>query len=396
MSVLYCQIPNFLLNLTYRHSPALADRPLALLGTDERVWAVSPQAAHTGVQTQMTPRQAQLRCPGLLLHPLDVATCQAEQQAFTDLLTTWQLPVEEAGWGRAYLDLHTVAKDSKRVKPLASELGQHLRTTFGEPLQPALGWDSGKFTARAAAHTTQPGRIKLVSMSDEVPFLSPLPITLLPLPALALQQLTWLGIHTLGQFGALPSQAVWQRWGQPGKLAHQWAKGHDDRPVRSTVRPTAPPLRVEIDPPTEMLTFVLHALLDALNPLLRSLAERFEGIRQLQITLSFVEGSKRLLTLNFAEPIHQEKRLAHTLTTQFQLLNWPGELSRVEIAHPATGELLPEQLTLFPELDTRPADPSPAFLQRLTHRYGDLFYKAILTDPHHPIAERRFVYQAFI
>ncbi len=129
------------------------------------------------------------------------------------------------------------------MRPLAAELGRRLRGRLGVHLQPALGWDSGKFTAHAAAMQVAPGRIRLVDKAEEVRFLAPLPVTLLPLPPLHLQQLHWLGVRTVGQFAALPAAAVWQRFGAAGKLAHRWAQGKDDRPVRSRLSRRPAPAR---------------------------------------------------------------------------------------------------------------------------------------------------------
>ncbi len=69
MSVLCCRVPDFLINLTLRRHPDWSDRPLALLSHDERICAVSNEARTDGVRLQMRPRQAEMRCPDLLLHP---------------------------------------------------------------------------------------------------------------------------------------------------------------------------------------------------------------------------------------------------------------------------------------------------------------------------------------
>jgi hypothetical protein len=61
--------------------------------------------------------------------------------------------------------------------------------------------------------------MRLVDKTDEVFFLTPLPVTLPPLPSQLLQHLHWLGICTLGQYAGLPESTVWQRFGRAGKLA---------------------------------------------------------------------------------------------------------------------------------------------------------------------------------
>jgi nucleotidyltransferase/DNA polymerase involved in DNA repair len=293
MSVLCCNVPNLLITLACRQSPSWAGRPLALLGPAERVWAASPEAGQYGVQTQMRPQQAQIACPDLLLRPLDLTTAEAEQSALLAELAEWQLPVEPQSWGSAYVDMHAVAKNAPAVQPLAAEVGRRLRKRLGLDLQPSVGWDSGKFTARAAACVAAPGRMRLVDKVDEPRFLNPLPITLLPLPRPHQQQLHWLGIRTLGQFAALPAAGVLQRFGAGGRQAQRWAQGRDDRRVRAAVSVPPAPTVVTLDTPVATLQPVVDALMASLRPLLAKCAARLEGMRRLRIAVCFTAGAER-------------------------------------------------------------------------------------------------------
>jgi DNA polymerase-4 len=186
MSVLCCRVPSFLINLAQRQQPELANRPLALLGPDECICAASPSARQSGVRAAMSTRQALTLCPGLVLQPASITNFHNEQRAFLHTLASCGLPVEALNWGAAYLDLHTVARTATQVQSLAAELGRQVRKEIGQLLQPAIGWDSGKFTARAAALRTAAGKMRLVGKADEVSFLAPLPASLLPLPPEAL------------------------------------------------------------------------------------------------------------------------------------------------------------------------------------------------------------------
>ena len=91
--------PRLSTHLTCRTQPDVASRPFALLGPDERVCAVSAPARQSGVCREMPARQAQMRCPDILLSPLDAKTSREEQDAFLGMATHWQLPVEAQGWG---------------------------------------------------------------------------------------------------------------------------------------------------------------------------------------------------------------------------------------------------------------------------------------------------------
>lgn len=388
MSVLCCRVPDLLVSLACRRSPDLANHPLALLGPDERVWAVSSQALHCGVQVQMRAQQAQIACPALLLRPLDLDAAEAEQGALLAELAAWQMPVEPLGWGGVYVGLHGVADDAAAVQPLAAELGRRVRRRLGVELQPSLGWDSGKFTARAAAAQAAPGRMRLVEGEDEARFLGPLPITLLPLPRPHLQQLHWLGIRTLGQFAALPAAAVWQRFGAGGKQAQCWAQGRDDRPVAAALSAPPAPVVVTLEPPAGSLQPVVEAVMASLRPMLAERAAALEGVRRLRIVASFVVGKEQAADLAFVEAAVQPSRVEAALVQQLLRLRWPSEMETVHWTLLQSGELAAPQLSLFSDSPQRFVTLAD-LAQTLSTRYNARLFQAALAEANHPIPERR-------
>jgi nucleotidyltransferase/DNA polymerase involved in DNA repair len=400
MSVLCCRVPNFLVGLATRQNPEWGERPLALLGADGQVWAASPEARQSGVYAQMSARQAQTRCPDVLLRPLDAQQCEAEQGALLGTLAQSGLPVEARTWGTAYVDLQQVASGDlpverlrRTVQPLCAELGKKIQELLGETLWPALGWDSSKFTARAAAGFAKPGHMRLVAHTEEMSVLNPLPIQLLPLPWTALQQLDWLGIRTLGQFARLPAAAVGQRFGPAGRVAQQWAQGRDKRPVCANTRGTPEPLCLEFEPPSGDYLITLATMLAALQAPLDAWAVQLAGCRHLRLDLCFTEGSTRAIDCTFIEPVTNGSRLRATLSHRLQTLNWPAELSAARLTLLESGELTTKQLTLF-EMKERPS-PVPQLAQKLSGRYGSVFYRGQIDDAQHPLAERRAAWQSF-
>ncbi len=400
MSVLCVQIPGFLLQIAYRAAPDLRDRPAALLDAHERVCALNAPARREGVTLAMRPQQALACCPDVTLRAADLDEALGLQGELLAAMTALGLPVEEHGWGRAYLDLHagsaeasprSAARQPDEAQATAAALGKTLRATLGEPLVPALGWDSGKFTARAAASYTAPGRMKLVRKRDEPRFLSPLPTRLLPLARPNLQELSWLGIETLGQFGQLPVQAVVQRFGPPGRTAHEWARGLDRRPVRPTAVAPTETLACFFDPPAATLEPVLAALQATLQPQLAMLCRTLCGIRSLHLALTFSGQETRSLPLLFVEPVGEIGRVMRHVRAGLEALNWPQRLERAEIKRLESGELTVEQGALFDE----PAATTLSLAElvaRLAPRYGRIFRQGRAVDPSHPLAERRFVY----
>ncbi|HEY3341711.1 MAG TPA: hypothetical protein VGK81_06820 [Anaerolineae bacterium] len=395
MSVLSCYVPDFLFALLQRQEgDAGASHPMALVGDDGCVLAASQLAQARGVLNGMPTRQAFMRCPDLILHELNLPACQAEHAALLGTLARTGLPVESHDWGSAYVDLREVAHehDLPDVQSLCADLGQQVRRTMGEGMQPALGWDTGKFTARAASLRSRPGTMRLVSQPDEARFLDPLPITLLPLPAEALQQLNWLGIRTLGHYARLPLPAVQQRFGAAGKLAQQWARGRDDRPVCATLNAHPEPLDIDLDAPTSSQEVVLGLMMHALRPHLQAMAERLEGCRRLQAELRFVDGGTRRFEHVFVQPVCAQAGVSATLAWELGRVTWPAELVGAQLMLLDVGELAPAQLTLFPELE-QPLDKPEPFAEltaRLVPRYGRIFWSGLVCDERHPLDERRF------
>lgn len=387
MSVWCCSVQNFLVGLEQRHHPELGGRPLALLDPDEHVLDVSPEAWSSGVCFDMTPRQAQTRCPDLLLREVDMSSCRAEQSALIATIAECGLPVEECAWGRAYLDLGTVATTSESARPILSEMGKQVRRVLGDTQRATGGWDTSKFTARAAASQAKPNSMQFVERKDEELFLKPLPITLLPLPPYSLQPLYRLGIVTLGQFARLPGAEVLQRFGNAGKVAQRWARGQDDRPVSSNVTILPHPIAIDFDPPTGSHTNVLETTLSKLRPHLLQLEHELAGCRRLRLELKFDNGATRSIDCAFVEPVSDSRRLRSTLSHQLETLNWPAELTSLQFTLLETGELVARQLTLF-DVD---GDRSQLLelSQTLSHRHGAIFYQARLTDEGHPITGRR-------
>jgi hypothetical protein len=403
-SVLCCYVPDFLMAGACGDQPGWAEQPQALIAEDERVAAATPAAQRCGVQVAMRSQAARLACPNLHLLPLDLHASRAHQAAYLAVLGEWELPVEAQGWGLAYIDLRGVAESRTAVQPLAADLGRRLRVARGEALLPALSWSTSKFTARVGAMQTTPGCMKLVEPAATAAFLADQPINLLPLDPEHLQQLHWLGIRTLGQFARLPAAAIWQRFGARGKLAQQWARGKDSRPVCGAAPTTYPPVTVAFDPPATAMPLVVAQLLASLQPLLLAQQQRMEGVRQLHLACCFEGGQvqhngagvqrigaveeAQSIIIDFVEPVNQVGRIEAALVQQFGAHPWPGVLASVRWTLLAAGEMVVAQLTLFAEPVHRLVAINE-IVEALTGRYGAVFHQARQDNALHPLPERR-------
>jgi DNA polymerase-4 len=396
--VLYCNIPHFAVALARRDNPALEDRPLILVGPEGRVFGASAEAAACGVVAGMTAQTAEIRCPEARLLEADLARCRAEGESLFQLLEEASPRVEPHGWGAAYAELgdrsakrsrRSLTRDPGGAVALCREIGQAVRRELGEALQPALGWDKSKFTALAAARRTQPGHLRVVDGVREQAFLRPLPVMLLPLAGETVQRLTFLGLHTLGQYAALPLAAVWQQFGRAGVVAHRCARGEDDRPVVPRWQAPQISAEIEFEIPLAERERLVAALEHLLSPLLAALRGKLQACGQIRLAVRFDDGSTQEQERTFLLPVTEEGRVVQALGQLLDRMRWTSAASGLSVVLEQIQDAVPEQLTLFPLEDER--EGKLRQVERyLAARFGaNRLRRAMMTQPGAPLPEWR-------
>lgn len=391
MAVIACTIPAFPVALLARDDPKLWARPLAVLDAEERVLALTQPALAAGVRPGQNGRAARTLCPDLLLHTADLTTLQAAQEEVLSLLDDFTGALEPFGWGGAYLG----ASDETAASaiPFCQEIGRRIRSEMA--LAAAIGCDTGKFTAQAAAAYTRTGAVRVVLAEAEQPFLRPLPVQLLPLGAEQQQLLAYLGIHTLGQFADLPPAAVFRQFGPAGRLAQQWARGQDNRPVIARHKRPTCTRTLTFDPPIELIPPLLAAAGRLLAPLLAALQDSLQAPQTLQATYTFAGGGQDSDLWRLSLPTTQGERLLGLLAARWQQKAWERPLAELSLTLGDIQEMAGEQLLLFPGAGA-PVDLLADFLRQLRGRYGEgRFLRAEIIEPLRLRVEQRARWQEF-
>ncbi len=393
MSVLYCTIPHFAAALARRDHPEETGKPLVLVGPEERVFGVSAEAAACGVVVGMTARMAQVRCPEARLLDADLARCRAEREVLLEVLEETSSEVEPHDWGAAYVDLGELVRGHADAADFCREVGRAVRRELGEALQPALGWDSSKFTAQVAARRTPPGRLRAVDAIRERGFLQPLPVSLLPLQGDAVRRLCFLGLRTLGQYAALPRAAAWQQFGRAGMLAHRCARGEDNRPVIPRGQATHLVAEIEFETPLVERERLVAALRRLVSPLLAELRENLQACGQVRLAVRFEDGSTQERERAFLLPVAAEERVVEALDQLLAGMGWPAAATALAVSLAQIQEAVAEQLTLFPLVDERAAKLREVE-RYLAARFGSSFQAgrlrtAVLAQPGAPLPEWR-------
>jgi protein ImuB len=231
-----------------------------------RVVSTTPAARAEGVRRGLRRREAQSRCPRLVVLPPDpardarafepVVAAVAELAPGVEVIRPGVCAVAARGPAR-YFGGDRVVADR-----LARFVAERTRATA------TVGVADGRFAAALAAQ-----RHLVVPRGGSRTFLAPYPVETLDVPDLP-DVLRRLGLRTLGAFAQLPPRDVLARFGPDGARAHRLARGLDDRPLAA--RPAAPELAVqtELDPPVERVDTAAFAAKSLAEELHAGLARR--------------------------------------------------------------------------------------------------------------------------
>jgi nucleotidyltransferase/DNA polymerase involved in DNA repair len=388
VSILYCAIPHFAVALARRDHPELADGPLIVLDPDDRVFDFSPKGAQQGIVPGLTLRIAQIRCPEANLYRIDLERCRQEFEAFLEILEQFSSTVEPHGWGAAYVELDSL-DDRTYAVPLCQESGRLVRQALGQALQPAIGWDNGKFTACTAARCTSPGHLLPVEKAKEPDFLQPLSITLLPLPKDTIDHLQFLGLRTLGQYAALPTAAVWQRFGQLGKQAHLLAQGKDNRPVVSRWKSAGFSDQYVFEIPTVERDHVLAAASHLVQPLSAELQRKLRACGRLRLVIGLDNGNTVERKRDFIFAVADQGLMERALQDLLDDMQITARVAEVSVTLEQIQDAVLQQLSLFPDPDTH-RRKLQQIQSYLAARFGaSRLWQATLIHPDAPLAEWR-------
>jgi protein ImuB len=254
------------------------DEPAAVVHAN-RVVATSPAARDHDVAVGQRRREAQARCPALLVLDHDPAR---DARAFEPIVATLDAltpRVELTEPGQVAFPTRGPSRFFGGDGPLARRAQALVAGALVGPAPAAstarrsdpdvrVGIADGAFAAALAASAAPSDPATLVVPAGaSAPFLAGLPTAALDRPALV-EVWQRLGLHTLGAVAALPERDVLARFGTDGLVAWRLASGLDEHPPALGPPPADLTVRVELDPPAETVApaaFLARGLAEELH-----------------------------------------------------------------------------------------------------------------------------------
>ena len=251
-----------------------------------RVVAASEAARAEGVSVDLRRREAQGRCPRLLVLDRDEAMEASTFEAVAQAIEAFTPRLEILCPGTVATGTRGPSRYFGGDEALAGKLADAVNGVLGERGICSVGIADGTFAALQAARQAgadaalpnlggysppvdqNPPKFVMVVPPGATPqFLAPLPTACLERPELVD---VWgrLGLRTLGAVAALSLADVVGRFGAEGAVAHRLASGLDERPPDLRDPPTDLVVGTELDPPVErvdQVAFVAKVLADQLT-----------------------------------------------------------------------------------------------------------------------------------
>jgi protein ImuB len=383
---------------------ALLAEPVALApeaGGPQMVGEVSAAAEAFGLHSGMRLGEALARCPGLRLVPPDPDGVRSLWSELLDRLEGIGAAVESDRAGQAFFEAGGLTGiHGGNIEGVLASTRRALagRDGSGAGRGARIGVAPARFSAYAAALKARPRRAaEMVSAGAVRAFLAPLPVRLLrsraELAALP-ETLERLGIRTLGELAALPAPAMAERFGHPGLLALDLARGRDT-PIEPR-RPAEPVVERLALPEAASGPQLEHALVLLIARLLARPERRGRSLRSIALSARFVEGGTWRTTVTLRQASADPDRLRIVLTPKLSELPAPAESIAVEVE--AFGPPAREQARLIDErgsAESRRERIGEAVRQARQAAGSDAALRVLAIDPESRLPERRAVLAPF-
>jgi protein ImuB len=420
---------------------ALLAEPVALApeaGREQVVGEVSAPAEASGVVRGMRMGEALARCPELRLVPPDPEGVRSLWNAVLDRLEGIGAAVESDCAGVAFFEAgglhgihggdlagvlaatHRALGPGARLGAAPSRFAAHAAAMQArarrsrEAVSGLRGGDrsvragdrsldAGQRGVRAGHRTVRAGArsLRAAHRSLEIPeglvrsFLGPLPVSLLrtrpELQALP-DVLERLGIRTLGEVAALPARAVAERFGHPGLLALDLARGRD-----TPLEPRRPPAPVteRLELPEAASGIQLERALELLVARVLARRERRgRSLRGLAVSARFVAGGTWRVSVTLRRASADPARIRLALAPKLAALPAPAESLGLEVE--AFGPPAHDQERLLEESGSiRRARLGEAVRQARQAAGTEAALRVLEVDPRSRVPERRALLAPF-
>ncbi len=226
--ILHIDMDAFFASVEQVDNPDLVGQCVIVGGLSSRsvVSAASYEARKFGIHSAMPMYQARQKCPqGIFLQPrMDRYKTVSEQ--IMALLKQFSPCVEPISIDEAFVDITGCERLYGEPKDIAARIKQKIKKTFN--LTCSIGIGVNPFIAKIASDMDKPDGLTIIMPDQTSSFIETLPINKVPgVGKIRYQQLTAVGIQTLGDVRILPRKVILEQFGKFGQRLLNLTDGID-------------------------------------------------------------------------------------------------------------------------------------------------------------------------
>ncbi len=233
--ILHCDMDCFYAAVHQRDDPRLRGKPVVIGGSpDSRgvVAAASYEVRAFGVRSAMPCSRAKRLCPDALFIPPDFPRYRAESAEVFAIFRQFTPLVQVVSIDEAYLDVTDALEPWGSATAAAVEIRRRVLAERG--LTVSVGVGPSRLVAKIASDADKPDGLTVVKPGRVRAFLDPLPVRALPGVGPATERrLHEAGWKTVAQLRRLAAGDLERRFGRYGRRLELFARGIDERPVRT-------------------------------------------------------------------------------------------------------------------------------------------------------------------
>ncbi len=364
--ILLCDLDAFFASVEQRDRPEYRGRPVIVGGSPASRGVVSTcsyEARKFGVHSAMPSAEALQLCPGAVFLQGDMTRYRRVSEQVFAIYGRFTPEIEIVSIDEAYLDLPS-GEGLAAAGEIHRAVWEELQLTL------TIGISRNKLLAKIASEMAKPNRVGALWPEDVPALLWPLPLEMLPgLGPVSVQKLNRIGITSIGQLAAAPSDLLQKYFGSSGLVLQRSARGIDDRPLEPfrKVKSISEEKTFSVDlADEEVVRAVLMAQAESLGYRLRS-----GGLlaRTVSLKLRFADFSTITRDRTLPAPTDSDLEIYHTAGELFANHKGrpPWRLVGVRVSGLGAGE----QLALFDSLHTEKKKENLELVRdRLREKYG--------------------------
>ncbi|MEM9554361.1 MAG: DNA polymerase IV [Acidobacteriota bacterium] len=233
--ILHCDMDCFYAQVHMRDDPSLRGLPVVIGGSPKGrgvIAAASYEARVFGLRSAMPAARAIKLCPQAVFIKPDFPRYREASQRIFEIFRRFTPIVQPASLDEAYLDVTDHLGEHRSATEVAQEIRARVRAECD--LTVSIGVAPNRLVAKIASDFHKPDGLTVVRPERVQEFLDPLPVRRLhgvgPATEAALHEL---GAHTIADLRGLDQALLERRFGRHGGGLWRFARGLDERPVRT-------------------------------------------------------------------------------------------------------------------------------------------------------------------